>query len=329
MNRIATPGSHVAAQPVYEPFLAEDDSLHEHGTHPWSTETWWFSFFAPERNLGGWLYGLARPNQSTSAGGAWIWDRSGAEPRQARYFAHYTALPTRMTNLRAPVVRFPSRLEVAVERPGERYRLGFTDPESGLDIDLRFTATMPAVGHKENVPPFEESAHYDQAGRVTGTVVLGGETLDLDCFALRDRSWGLRSERVVPNFSYCWMANEAEAFLVYAPRVTGPLQISRGVLHRDGVSRPIVDGLRREERDPVNGWVTALAVTAIDDLGRTIEAEAQATSRLVHPRPTSANTISVLSWTHDGSSSWGEDQDVWPHEVWKRWFREVSRARGG
>jgi hypothetical protein len=316
-------------KPAYDPFLAEDDSLHGHTTHPWWVETWWFSFFIPERGLGCWLYGLARPNQSQSAGGAWIWDTTGSEPRSARYFAHYTALPTHMEHLQAPAVRFPSRFEVAIREPGQSYGLTFSDPSVDLDIDVVFTATMPAVGHKDNVPPFYESAHYDQAGRVTGTMRLEGETLDIDCYAIRDRSWGLRSERVVPNFSYCWLATPDEAFLVYADRVDGPLVIQRGLLHRDGVTRPIVDGLRTEERDPVNGWLTSVHISAVDDQGRTIEADGEATSRLVHPRPTSANTISVLRWnsgTAEGRPAWGEDQDVWPHEAWKRWFRNQAHG---
>jgi len=318
------------APPAFdEPFEAADDFLHESDLHPWWVETWWFSFFAPERHLGGWLFGMARPNQAASTGGAWIWDPSGHEPRCARYFAHYTALPTRMEALRSNPVRFPSRYQVEVLESGREYGLTFADEPAGLDLDLRFTATMPAFGHKSNVAPFYRSAHYDQAGRVTGRLVVEGETIDIDCYAMRDRSWGLRSERVVPDFSYCWRADADEAFLVYSPRRDGPLVVNRGVLHRDGVSRPIVEGTRREVRDAVHGWVTEVAISASDDTGRKVDATGTALSRLVHPRPTSANTITALRWTlPDGRTSWGEDQDVWPHERWKRWMRAAVGGHG-
>jgi hypothetical protein len=237
------------------------------------------------------------------------------------------AAPNRLERLASSPLRFPSTLQIAVEDPGRDYRLSYLDEAAGLRLELNFAATMAAVGHKASTPPFYASAHYDQAGHVLGTLELDGETLAVGCFAIRDRSWGLRSERVVPNFSYCWLASADEAFLVYAPRVPGPLEISRGILHRDGITRPIVSGHRRETRDPFEGWVTALDITAVDDLGRTIEASAIASSRLVHPRPTSANTISVLRWTFGEQSVWGEDQDVWPHQMWKEWMRAAARAR--
>jgi hypothetical protein len=309
---------HVADSSGYDPFVPADDGVHSQGSHPWTTETWWFSFFVPDRGLGGWLYALLRPNQSTSAGGLWVWDGSGSQPRDARYFAHYTSLPTRPARLVLPRLSFPSGFEIEVRESGRRYGLAFADPDSQVSLDLEFVATMPAVGHANRMPPFEESSHFDQAGRVTGRLSLDGEEIAVDAYAFRDRSWGLRSERVAPEFSYCWKADASEAFLVYAPRVDGPLAISRGILYRDGVARPITSGLRSEVRDPAHGWVTSLTVTAVDDLGRGIEAHAEAVSRLVHPRPTSANTISVLSWSDAAGRSWGEDQDVWPHRAWRR-----------
>lgn len=312
-----------------EPFEDSDDFLHDHDSHPWWVETWWFSFFAPERALGGWLFGMARPNQGASTGGAWIWDRSGCEARSARFFAHYTALPTRMEALRSNPVRFPSRYQIEVLEPCRDYRLTFDDETAGLDIDLRFAATMPALGHKAQAAPFYQSADYDQAGRVNGRILLEGESIEIDCFAMRDRSWGLRSERVVPDFSYCWRADRDEAFLVYSPRLEGPLVVNRGILHRGGISRPIVQGTREEVRDPVNGWITEVSVSAVDDTGRSVDARARAVSRLVHPRPTSSNTISILEWTTPaGERSWGEDQDVWPHESWKRWMSRTGSGLG-
>lgn len=305
---------------AYDTFDAADDTLHPFGTHPWSTETWWFSFFVPERGLGGWLYGLARPNQRTSAGGAWIWDTRGWEPRTAPYFAHYTALPTRNERLQASPVTFPSSLRITTLRPGMDYRLSYADEAAGLTVEVEFAATMPAVGHKRNEPPFYESSHFDQAGRVTGTVALAGEAHQVDCYALRDRSWGLRSERVVPDFSYCWLAGEAEAFLLFGTRNGAGVDITRGFLHRDGITRPVVSGHRAEQRHPEHHWVEGLRVRAVDDAGRVIDATARAVSRLVHPRPTSANTISVLRWESGGRASWGEDQDVWPHLAWRQRF---------
>jgi hypothetical protein len=309
-------------------FVESDDYLHPAGTHPWAVETWWFSFFVPERQLGGWLYALVRPNQGASAGGAWIWDGSGVEPREAPYFAHYTALPTRLERASANPLDFPSGYQVSVVAPGREYRITYADEAAGVSLSLRFTATMPPFGHKDKQPPFDESAHFDQSGRVTGTLHLRGEDLAVDCYAFRDRSWGLRSERVPPRFSYCWMAREDESFLLYATRDERPLPIVRGFLHRDGITRPVVSGSRSETRLPDANWVQTIEVAATDDEGRSIGGTARAVSRLCHPRPTSTNVISLLEWDLGGVQCWGEDQDVWSHQDWQQSLAENGRGDG-
>ena len=56
--------------------------------------------------------------------------------------------------------------------------------------------------HPDGVVPFLKGAHFDQAGHVTGTMVLHGEEIPIDCYSVRDRSWGPRpmgrSEADVP-----------------------------------------------------------------------------------------------------------------------------------
>lgn len=312
--------SHPVATAQYDNFAGADDYLHEFSSHPWHVETWWFSFFAPERRLGGWLYGLMRPNQGSSNGGLWVWDASTVEPRRSPYFAHYTALPTRLDRVTEEPVNFPSSLRIEVVTSGRRYGLHYADEAAGVRVDLDFTACMPAVGFKREAPPFSASAHFDQAGRVTGTLELPGESVPIDCFAVRDRSWGLRSERVSPRFSYLWMASADESMLVFGERDAAGsprLSVTRGFLHREGVTRPIVNGTRIEERDPSHHWVTVTHITAVDDLGRKIDMSGRALSRIVHPRPISTNTISLLEFDQQGRKVWGEDQDVWSHVDWK------------
>lgn len=61
-------------------FIAVDDGMPEPGGDFYFTEMFWFSFFAPERGLGGWLYSGIRPNAGVSTGGCWIWDDTASEP---------------------------------------------------------------------------------------------------------------------------------------------------------------------------------------------------------------------------------------------------------
>ena len=48
--------------------------------------------------------------------------------------------------------------------------------------------------HPTGVIPFLKGVHFDQAGHVAGTMVLRGETVPIDCYSVRDRSWGPRPQ---------------------------------------------------------------------------------------------------------------------------------------
>lgn len=298
-----------------------DDQPHVPSGHPWEAETWWFSFFAPERGLGGWLYALVRANLGTCAGGMWVWDPSSHLPWDARYFRSYTSLPLRRP-LEAPRLEFPSTFSVETLRPLHDYRLRYDDTDAGVSADLVFAATTPAFGIVQHRPPFTASAHFDQAGRVTGTLQLAEESVAIDCHALRDRSWGPRSERVVARMGYCWIATPDEAVLCYSFPADGRLEVQRGILWRDGVVAPIVGGERVERRHPEHGYVLELDIEAVDAEGRTISAQGRATSRLAHPRAAGVNWISIVEWTVGGQRCFGEDQDVWPVDRW----RDARRA---
>jgi len=61
---------------IENPFGPADDMLHPPGESHYETETFWFSFFAPERAIGGWVYASVRQNAGVTAGGMWLWDGS-------------------------------------------------------------------------------------------------------------------------------------------------------------------------------------------------------------------------------------------------------------
>ena len=175
-------------------FTADDDAFHRHlsGDEWWFTETAWFSFHHAERRLGGWLYTMARHNIGTVAGGAWVWDDTAQTPWEVPYSTNYTALrlPAE-ADLRH--VTLPTGVGIRVEEPTMTYRLGYDDP-GRLTVDLRFAAVDPPRPLATSGSTFGKAAHFDQIGHVTGTIELHGETIDIDCWSMRDRTWGRRPE---------------------------------------------------------------------------------------------------------------------------------------
>ena len=165
-------------------FTARDDRFHsdEMVGDWWSTETAWFSFAHPERRLGGWLYTLARPNIGTVAGGAWVWDDSAHLPWEVLYSANYTALELpRDQDLND--ITLPTGVSIRVIEPCMSYALGYSDA-ARLQATLRFEGVMPPEPLTSTGSTFGRSHHFDQIGRVSGEIILHGETIPIDCLAV-------------------------------------------------------------------------------------------------------------------------------------------------
>ncbi|MDQ2650471.1 MAG: hypothetical protein M3Z03_13090, partial [Actinomycetota bacterium] len=158
-----------------------DDRHHEVPTpDPMWTETTWWGIVVPDRSLGGMIYTLLRPNLGVATLLVALWDAEATEPWRVPYHRSQWHIP------------FPSgdlddidiggfRLQ-AVE-PLRSYELAFTDGDA-VSIDLRYDAVMePHV-----VMADREAGHFDQLGRLTGTITLSGDTVEVGDLAIRDRS---------------------------------------------------------------------------------------------------------------------------------------------
>ena len=72
-------------------------------------------------------------------------------------------------------VSFKSGYSVRCLEPTMRYALGYQFRDSReLVADLEFQAIVPPVPHVQGAPPFVGSSHYDQPGRLTGTLESRG-----------------------------------------------------------------------------------------------------------------------------------------------------------
>jgi len=303
-------------------WTAEDDRLHPVGSDkPDWTETTWWSFNVPDRALAGWLYVQMRPNLGICTGGAFVYDPSGTTAWDIPYHAytHFTPLPDPL-DLRDVV--FGNGVSVRCVEPGMRYELGYRFRDQGDFVaDLVFEGLTPPVPLLPGEPPFDNgSSHYDQTGRVTGTLHLHGETIPVDCFAVRDRSWGRRPEllgaRRGDRIGYAFGTVDAgEAFLVFtAPPSDAPAgdveTLTGGWLLREGALRRLRSAERTVTRDPATGFAEEIVIDAVDVDGRDLRTRGVARSRFaLQAGGLCVNTF--LEWDVDGRTGHGEDQDVW------------------
>lgn len=301
-------------------FTAEDDSMHPVGDPAldW-TETNWWSFNVPERALAGWLYTQVKPNLGVCAGGAFVYGPDAWLPWELPYYGWFSHQPL-PDPLDLRDTTFRNGVSVGMIEPGMSYSLGYQFRDNrDFTADLRFDGLTPPVPHVTGAPPFTGSSHYDQHGRVSGSISLLGERIEVDCFAVRDRSWGRRPERIGPNsarLSYAFgTASADEMFLVFTlPISSAPGEttgrLSSGYMVRDGSLRRLATATRRDRRDPVTGGVAEFEIEGIDSDGRELNVSARAISRMALPG--SALCINtLLEFDINGRRGYGEDQDVW------------------
>jgi hypothetical protein len=293
----------VTAEPV-RPTPADDDLHPPTSDDPFWTETAWFAFSVPERNLTGFVYPVFRTNQRICSAGVYLWDDTAEAAHEIRYFQNYWHLPL-PSDLRS--MRLLSGLSYDVLEPLRRYRVRYEARTVRFDLDYEglFEPRLTTAGD-----------HLDQPCRVRGVLELDGELLDVDGFEMRDKSWNVRSDHAlelppeiaVGSFSYG--IREDSAFLVKtAGADSDHTPLRSGWLWRDGVLSDLVSGQRHVQRDEL-GRVRGVELSAVDRSGRRLDATGTTVNRFAfQSTPSILARISGTRWSFDRRPAWGEDQE--------------------
>ena len=327
-------------------FRPEDDCYHLLSDDPYETETNWWSWNVPERQMGGWIHAPYYPNRKTVTWRIFVWDGRGYDPARMAYYKKVEEAP--MPD--APDLRditFPAGgYSLKMIEPGMKYDIHYADADRDFGLDFTFSGLHPPRRFEPGEPPFIQTPHYDQLGRIEGTMRLGGEDIKLDCLSVRDRTWGPRGgpyaqsrkqsyatdlERVKEPGGPRWREIERErgrgriqdifghadaetGFLGFVRPQDGDAQgwspMNGGYLLRGGTYGNLAkQGSRmRAFRNPETGWVSHMQVEMLDAEGRTMLAEGTAVTRMSEA---GYGTNQLMRWDFDGKVGWGEDQDVW------------------
>lgn len=295
--------------------LSADDAFHPASDDPWWTETVWFSWIVPDRGLIGYFYPVFRPNVGVQFGGVVLFGQDGVPPWEEPVHAFDWHQPMQ-TDLDLRDLRLDSGLALRVIEPGRTYQLAYDGRDLVLDLNAR--AVSPALVTRSSTPPLG-AGHVDQMCRVTGSMVLHGERIDVDCLAIRDRAWGPRPDGRQPRVSYSWgAASDKDHFLAACVHRNGIDVVTTGFLVRDGHWSRITTGERTTTR-AANGQVETVRVTAEDEDGRRVDVQGSALGRhLFQGYPSMICWSGLVRWDLDGLDAWGEDQDVWSPRGWRR-----------
>ena len=302
------------------PFTEKDDNFHSYDDHPWFTETCWFSFNVPERKMGGWLHGSIRPNLGVCTFQVFVWDDSAVYPWELPYFFVQYAQPLpKERDLRD--FTWPHGWSIKILEPLHKYHLTYKNRDL-ISIDLVFEGLSAPHPYISPSGPFNESAHLDQTGHLTGEISLRGERIPVDCYSVRDRSWGVRMDHRGGRIGYLFgTASERDAFCLFVRpqdlNEDGSEIVNHGYLIKDGIRKQIVEGKRKVVRDAEEGWISNIILDCTDEAGRKLEAEATSVSRMMISDVRGLTINSLLDWRFNGVQGWGEDQDLWRNDQWR------------
>jgi len=298
-----------------------DRFYHDFGTNPYWNESVWFSLSIPERRIHGLVQYYFRPNMNMLNGGPVIWDPSGTFQWNCLYYnwSHLQAMPpgAEKFNMTAN-----NSLSVEVLEPLTRYSVCY-DHEN-LQMELEWEAIGPVHELRMGGTPQESVAkfHIEQPGRMRGTFRLDDVEYAVDCFSMRDTSYGPRDYASLRCGGYFWGIAADSSFHAIAIGDGAEQAVAGGYIWRDGQLASLVSGTRRVTQYGRFG-PREVVFEAQDSLGRQMRALGKIDEGLVFTGYTDHTVVwSLTEWDWDGVTHWGDNQEFCPAVR----FRQIARG---
>ena len=286
-----------------------------------ATETQYFGFSVPEAGIHALCYLWHRPNLRIVTGGAWAWQGIKRTAVHSELFDMRTFMNDSFLENDLHDFRMVNGYGVKIIEPLQKFHMTYADEARGNSIDLMHEAVAPAV-------MFGDGNHFEQAMKVTGELVLRGKRYEVNCYNIRDRSWGKpRQEDHTSLPPTSWMTavfNDDFALNCNVldqasrdPEVPAELAIpdertlSGGWIYRNGQVGCIVEAKKRVARAPETHLPTAIDLEVTDELDRQVKM----TGRLVASCPWEAwgnvmMHISLMRWESEGQVTYGDCQEA-------------------
>lgn len=334
--------THPAETDLLLPLPAEGERWDPHLVH-----THYFGFSIPEARIGAFLYIRYQPAFPLSQGGVCIFQGTeNVEHTDMAFLDYETTMP--WPTIEGSKITTANGFGIDFVEPGKSARLTYRSDDGGTWFDLMAVAVTPLLA-RGHVMPGEESHHGDpglhpggteQFMHVTGELVLGGESHQVDCYAPRDRSWRqIRVEKrgAVASPPVGWSPMYFGPDLVFNqvgfeppdtdPAWAGLYDVGDRPTHhfawllRDGEGRAIRRVWRNvTEYHPRIHMAVRQEVVAEDETGETYRFVGEAIA-----------TASVPAWPnasfHDSVFRWEDEQGRLTHATYQEvWFDDYQHA---
>jgi hypothetical protein len=290
----------------------DDDLFHEKTDDPYWAESSWFAVAIPEPAVHGLIRMWYRPNLGMCCAGPGFWDRRSTSPVDALYWDVHWLQPIPPGNMLDST--FPSGLVVERLVPGRRFRFRYERDACAFELIWNAVSDPHPMVPDHPVTEHAFTGHFEQPGRMTGTLVIGDRHYDVDCWSMRDRSWGPRSHEQVHQGDYLWgIQSPDDSFHVLSVTEGGVNLVRGGYLLRDGIMADLVAG-RTWTEGRIDGLRSdRIVVDAQDRLGRVLRADG-ATRNGIHWMlyPREVVVWAQVEWRIGAARVWGEQQEFFP-----------------
>lgn len=317
-------------------FTDQDDYLHPDQVRAGDTctETQYFGFYVPEADIYGFSYFWLKPNLGSIMGGIFACQGFKRHHLQAELFDFEQNMSSGTVikdDLRS--YRLPNSYQVDVLEPGKRLRLRYDDPARQNRLDLAITAASPPAMRANN-------KHFEQAMKYAGELTLRGKTYAVDCFNVRDRSWGeLRPEESLrfPPLTWttgCFGKDFAFNCSAFDHPDLNPVSLkdfpispeqafNDGWIYRHGELVKIKSIRKLTLRDPETARPLTHDIHAIDVNGREYRIKGTVTAGLPYSFwPNCMTHLGLTRWECEGMTGWGDTQEV----HWSDYMRAYTKA---
>jgi hypothetical protein len=311
--------------------LVADDGFHVPKTldYFW-TETNWFALVIPDKKMTIQLYPFFQPNLDVCSAAVYIWDDSGDQWWNCRYAKNFWHLPFPKQPLSD--VQLPNGLRYKTLESLQKYRIGFDCPDGeDVHLDVTWEGVVPANRAASGI-------HMDQPGRISGTLMLDSQTIDIDGVGFRDRTWSPRTQfgqGVGPfaSMGYTWgtsLTSDDGFFLLSGNLNDQYMEYSLldGILFRDGDVAKLKEATRTLVERDADGCPVATIIDVVDEKGRTAHIEGTNVNRfIVNLYPSLLVWECQTQWTMEGTKLVGEDEDNWGIHDFRRFLRSKRASR--
>jgi hypothetical protein len=290
----------------------EDDSFHA-VTSPESNwiETLWFPFWIPETRLTCYVHIHFCPNAGVYRGSVSAWRGDNDVVFMHRF---EEALPSLREYGDLTRINLPVGLSVKCRKSQQTFDVRYEHED--CSFTFVFDSFMLPVMIAPDASPGMFQGHMNQAGRVSGTFQLYGQTSQINCFSVRDRSWGPRKVATGHRAGNCHGTGANASFYIYVkPDEQGKEWISNGHLLIGDTLARVVSGERQIHW--VDDQATKIELVTEDELGRRMVARGECLNqRLTRSPPNLCVVLNLVKWEIDGVTLWGESHDVWADDAW-------------